>query len=154
MSCGVFKIKWRIPGVFRMKRRQEQCHYSYKDWEFKQSYPENDERAISAKVKRKELSDYENIVNLEDLCMQSKFEDIQSWLDSFYDSCEEDTVGVDDDSVKSFYTCFDVKNCSTFKRSLFDNGFEKSRQDEEKKAEESEYSLQLRSKSKTIFKTL
>ena len=156
MSCGVFKIKWRMPGVFRMKRRQEQCHYSYKDWEFKQSYPENDERAFSAKVKRKVLSDYESIVNLEDLCLQSKFEDIQSWLESFYDSCEEDTEGVDDDSVKSFYTRFDVKNCSTLKKHQIDDAFEKTRQelDNDRKVEETKYSLQLRTKSKTIFKTL
>ena len=142
--------------MFRIKKKTEQCHYSYKDWEFKHSYPENDERANSAKVKRKQLSNYESIVNFEELCIQAKFEDIQSWLDSFYDSCEEDTERDDDHSERSFYTCFDVKNCSTLKKQPNYDDFERSRQEPEKeiKTEESEYSLQIRTQSKTIFKTL
>lgn len=155
----------KIPGWLRIRKKPVRSDYLYRNWEFKQSYPENDERA---KTPGKELFDYENIMNFEELCIQSQFEDIQSWLDSqdmeFYESCEEDSESVGNSSEKSFYTCLDVRNCSTLKREFGCDNLEDMKEEVIKKesakesyescTEESQYCRQLRTKSKTIFKSL
>ena len=148
-----------------MKKKPVQKDYLYLDWEFKHSYPDNDERATISKVELKDSIDYENVMNVSELLIQSQFEDIQSWLGSqdleFYESCEEDSECLDE---QSFYTCVDVRNCSTLKADLcykkwtegketFSETSKKEQRKEEPGKEESFYSLQLRRKSKTIFQS-
>ena len=46
-----------------MKKKPVQKDYLYLDWEFKHSYPDNDERATISKVELKDSIDYENVMN-------------------------------------------------------------------------------------------
>ena len=144
-----------------MKKKPVQKDYLYLDWEFKHSYPDNDERATISKVELKDSIDYENVMNVSELLIQSQFEDIQSWLGSqdleLYESCKEDSECLDE---QSFYTCVDVRNCSTLKSDVcyiksetVSNAYKKGQRKEEPGKEESFYSLQLRRKSKTIFQS-
>ena len=156
-----------------MKKKPVSSDYVYLDWEFKHAYPENDERAkIIQDEKKEEIKDsidYENIMNFDELSLQSQFEDIHSWLDSqdfeFYESCEEGLEDNDDCSEKSFYTCLDIQNCSTLKtdichlkftekQTISTLNYNKKYEMKEAGSEESGYSSQIRSTSKTLFNSL
>jgi hypothetical protein len=153
-----------------MKKKPVSSDYAYHDWEFKQAYPVNDERAQDEKKEEvKDAVDYENIMNFEELSLQTQFEDIHSWLDSQdfeFDVSHEEALENHDDSLeKSFYTCLDFQNCSTLKsdicqlkmaekQKMSTSNINEKYGSEESGSEESVYSLQLRSTSQTLFSSL
>ena len=160
MACVQFKFKmW-----WKTKKACEPQDYVYMNWEFKKDCPStvgnvNIEGAASQNAE---------VVKLENLPSKSKFENIHSWLETqsieSYNSisCDSECNCCESDDVH--YACVDVTQMSsTSTDDLLQRDYS-SRQFSESSllscesfssdslSDESYYSLQIRKKSKTIFR--
>ena len=92
---------------------------------------------------KKTCSEYENIEKIQQISIQTQFEDVRSWLESqdceLYKPFEEDIENDADCTEETFCSSVGPNDCSTMKKEQFEDSY---------------YSLQLRRKAKDIFEVV